>query len=101
MSDPGQAAGTEITRDDLERLGLVSAGDSLRLVPLAGGVSSDIVKVETGRRTLVVKKALPRLRVAEEWRAPVSRNRHEADWLQLAAAIVPGCVPAVVARDDE
>ena len=85
----------------LERLGLVSAGEAVRVAPLAGGVSSDIFRVETGGRVFVVKRALEKLRVADEWRAPTSRNRHEADWLETAGRILPGAVPAVIARADE
>jgi aminoglycoside phosphotransferase (APT) family kinase protein len=85
----------------LEGLGLVAAGDAVRFSPLPGGVSSDIFHVEAGGRVFVVKRALAKLRVADEWLAPTSRNRHEADWLEIAGRILPGAVPAVLARNDE
>jgi aminoglycoside phosphotransferase (APT) family kinase protein len=85
----------------LDRLGLVAAGEAVRLSPLKGGVSSDIFRVEAGGRVFVVKRALAKLRVADEWRAPISRNRHEADWLETAGRILPEAVPAVLARADE
>ena len=44
----------------------------------------------------VVKQALPRLKVADEWLAPTRRTDTEAAALRLAAGIVPGSVPAVV-----
>ena len=91
----------EFTRRDLQRLGLVSAADTIRLSPLPGGVSSDIFKVEAGGRVFVVKRALSKLRVADDWRAPTSRNRHEADWLEAVARILPGAAPTVLARDDQ
>jgi 5-methylthioribose kinase len=91
----------EIARRDLERLGLVSPGDAIRCSALEGGVSSDIFKVETGGHVFVVKRALAKLRVADEWQAPVARNRHEADWLETVAGILPGVGPKVLARDDE
>ena len=91
----------EITPRDLEKLGLVSAGDAVRISPLAGGVSSDICKVETGGRVFVVKRALAKLRVADDWRAPISRNRHEADWIETVGRILPDAVPKLLARDDE
>jgi aminoglycoside phosphotransferase (APT) family kinase protein len=94
-------AAPAITRLDLERLGLLAAGHPVRLTPLPGGVSSDICKVETDTRTFVVKRALSKLRVADDWQAPTSRNRHEADWLEVAGRILPGAVPAVLARDDD
>jgi aminoglycoside phosphotransferase (APT) family kinase protein len=90
-----------ITDRDVERLGLARAGDAIRLSPLTGGVSSDICKVEAGGRVFVVKRALSRLRVSDEWNAPISRNRHEADWLEVVGQLLPGAAPAVLARDDE
>jgi 5-methylthioribose kinase len=47
----------------------------------------------------VVKKALARLRVAQEWNAPISRNASEVEWLMLAGRVVPGAVPEVLAHD--
>src|SRR5207244_12005121 len=91
----------EFTRRDLQRLGLVSAADTIRLSPLPGGVSSDIFNVEAGGRVFVVDRALSKLRVADEWLAPTSRNRHEADWLEAVARILPGAAPTVLARDDQ
>jgi len=67
--------------------------------PLGGGVSSDIYRVEVGGRTFCVKRALPKLRVAADWRVPVDRNAAEAAWLRTVAAIVPGAVPEVLAED--
>ncbi len=90
-----------ITRSEIERLGLLRAGDPFQLSPLTGGVSSDIFKVESASRIFVVKRALAQLRVKDDWRAPVSRSRHEADWLETVARILPGAAPTVLARDDE
>jgi aminoglycoside phosphotransferase (APT) family kinase protein len=83
----------------LTRCGLVPPGAPPRLVPLTGGVASDIWKVEIGDRTLVVKRALPKLRVAADWHAPVSRNAAEADWLRIARRVAPGAVPDVLMQD--
>ena len=95
------AVAPEITPRDLASLGILPAGAPARLCPLAGGVSSDIVKVESGDRVFVVKRALPKLRVADEWLAPTSRNRHEADWLETIGRILPGAAPQVLARNDD
>jgi aminoglycoside phosphotransferase (APT) family kinase protein len=48
-----------------------------------------------------VKRALPRLRVAQRWEAPIERNRYERLWLEAAAAAAPGAAPRVLAADDE
>jgi 5-methylthioribose kinase len=77
----------------------VSADTPLELQPLDGGVSSDIVRVETPSRTLCVKRALPQLKVAGDWRAPVSRNRAEVAWLTRVGTICPGHVPRILGDD--
>lgn len=85
--------------DFLSGAGLMKAGGGRRLTPLTGGVASDIWKVETGDRVFVVKRALAKLRVAGDWRAPMSRNASEVDWLRTVGAITPGAVPRVLAHD--
>ena len=47
-----------------------------------------------------VKRALPRLRVAQRWEAPVERNRYERLWLETAGDAAPGAAPRVLASDD-
>src|SRR5512140_2615312 len=69
--------------------------------PLSGGVSSDIWRVDLPGRSLCVKRALPQLRVASEWFAPVSRNRYGWVWLLLAARIAPRAVPRLLVHDPE
>ncbi len=85
----------------LRQAGLAGANETPSAIALAGGVSSDIWKVETLRGTLCVKRALPRLRVAQLWEAPVERNLYERRWLETAARIVPGIAPRVLAATDE
>jgi aminoglycoside phosphotransferase (APT) family kinase protein len=87
--------------DSLRRLGLIRPGESVALTPLDGGVSSDIWKVDADRRTFVVKRALPKLRVAADWHAPVERNRYEAEWIRTVASILPGTAPRLLASDVE
>ncbi len=86
-------------RASLVRLGLVDAATSITMTPLAGGVSSDIWRVELPAAVVCVKRALPRLKVAQVWEAPVVRNRYEHDYLRLAAGIVPHAVPRLLAHD--
>lgn len=63
--------------------------------PLGGGVSSDIYLVQDGAAKFVVKRALPKLKVADEWFADVSRNHTEEKFLEIVGAILPGSVPRV------
>jgi len=81
----------------LRGAGLVSQYENPPFEALSGGVSSEIWKVAG----VCVKRALPRLRVAQRWEAPIERNRYERMWLETAARVSPGAAPRVVASDDE
>jgi len=84
----------------LRRQGLAAADETPAAEALPGGVSSDIWRVDLRIGPVCVKRALPRLRVAQLWEAPVERNRYERRWLQTAAAAVPGIAPRVLAHDE-
>jgi 5-methylthioribose kinase len=62
-------------------------------------VSSDLWRVDTPGLTVCVKAALPTLRVANTWHAPVGRNAVEVAWLRFAAEHAPQAVPRVLAHD--
>jgi aminoglycoside phosphotransferase (APT) family kinase protein len=86
--------------DFLTRSGLAAPGTSRRWTPLAGGVSSDIWRVDLDDgRALCVKRALPELKVAAQWKAPVSRNAFEWAWIRFASELLPGSVPQPLAHD--
>ena len=82
-------------------LGLARADLVGAITPLSGGVSSDIARVDLPGRSICVKFALPKLRVAAEWRAPVRRNAAEYAWLEVAGRLAPGAAPALLGRDAE
>jgi len=81
----------------LRGAGLVSRNETPAFEVLSGGVSSEIWKVGG----VCVKRALPRLRVAQRWEAPIARNRYEHLWLEAATAAVPGAAPRILACDDK
>jgi aminoglycoside phosphotransferase (APT) family kinase protein len=83
----------------LRHMGLVSAHQSARLTPLPGGISSAIFRADLPSGVVCVKRALSRLRVAADWRAPVERNHYEADWMRVAGAIAPESAPALLGED--
>jgi Ser/Thr protein kinase RdoA (MazF antagonist) len=87
--------------DFLHRSGLTAGARSVRWTPLTGGVSSDLWRVDTPDVTVCVKAALPTLRVAHTWNAPVSRNSVEVAWLRFAAEHAPQAVPRVLAHDGD
>lgn len=81
-------------------LGLAAAGDVSSVSPLTGGVASDIARVIVHGSSYCAKFALARLRVVQDWRAPVHRSRAEYAWLLRAGSIVPGLAPNVVGYSD-
>ena len=84
----------------LARMGLLPPGEKVAGEPLTGGVSSDIWRIDLPSGPVCVKRALAKLRVAADWRAPVSRNLYEARWMRRAAAAMPGAVPALLGQDE-
>jgi aminoglycoside phosphotransferase (APT) family kinase protein len=81
----------------LRELGLAGAGP-ITGAPLTGGVSSDIWRIDTPQGPVCAKRALAKLRVTADWRAPVERNLYEARWMQVANAAQPGCAPQVLGQ---
>ncbi len=97
--DGADSAGIADLLAGLGRMGLLSPGEIPGVSPLTGGVSSDISRVDLVCGPVCVKRALPKLKVQADWRAPIERNRWEVGWLKVAGAIVPGSVPRILAED--
>jgi len=85
----------------LVRNGLVSADDTPEFTALTGGVSSDIWRVDLKSGPICVKRALAKLKVADNWEAPISRNAYEVAWMEAARAIAPDNVPEVIMHDPD
>ena len=85
--------------ESLVRMGLLAPGEPFEAEPLTGGVSSDIRLVQIQGRRFCLKKALPTLRVAAHWEAPVSRNAAEVAWIRFVAGDLPGAVPSILGED--
>ncbi len=79
--------------------------DTMHLLPvdtidaLSGGISCDVYKVTAPARTFVVKRALSKLRVAADWRAPAERSHAEVAWMRLVGGINPDWVPQILGED--
>jgi len=99
MAEPGADAipVPEEFAQALRELGLAGA-ETLLGQPLTGGVSSDIWRIDTARGPVCAKRALSKLRVAADWRAPIARNLYEARWMQVADRAVPGCTAEVLGQ---
>jgi tRNA A-37 threonylcarbamoyl transferase component Bud32 len=85
----------------LVRLGLVPAGTTVPMTPLTGGVSSDIWRADLADGPVCIKRALPKLRVEADWRAPVGRNIYEARWMETVRGFLPEAVPELRAHDPD
>ena len=97
MSGPAQPAAA--LEEFVQRQSLAEPGAPLHWTALTGGVSSDIWRLDLPGRSLCIKAALPKLKVAGDWQAPVKRNAHEWDWICFAHENMPGVVPRPVAHD--
>ncbi|MCX7383868.1 MAG: aminoglycoside phosphotransferase family protein, partial [Alphaproteobacteria bacterium] len=78
----------------LRRMGFADA--AITGEPLTGGVSSDIWRIDLPTGSICIKRALAKLRVAADWRAPVERNIYEARWMRRASEAVTGAAPAIL-----
>ncbi|TCL00552.1 phosphotransferase family enzyme [Shimia isoporae] len=85
----------------MEDLNLADRQDISKVTALTGGVASDIAKVDVNGRSFVVKFALAKLKVAEDWRAPVHRNAAEYAWLQVAADVSPNSAVRLFGRSEQ
>jgi aminoglycoside phosphotransferase (APT) family kinase protein len=81
--------------------GLLAPGAAVDAYELGGGVSNVVLAVTADGLDAVVKQALPRLRVEDEWLAKRERILTEAAALKLAGRITESVVPAVLAVDAE
>lgn len=102
MSDKvahNDAAGPPEVVAALVAMGLAEQGERPAFHRLTGGVASDIWRVEGARGPICVKRALAKLRVEADWRAPVERNAYEAEWMRRAGIAAPGAVPRLLGQE--
>jgi aminoglycoside phosphotransferase (APT) family kinase protein len=83
----------------LRGMGLIGKDESCAVRALPGGVSCDVFAVETDGRLFCVKRALAKLRVEADWRAPAERSHAEVAWMQFVAKIDPRWVPEILGED--
>jgi aminoglycoside phosphotransferase (APT) family kinase protein len=82
----------------LRAAGLIAADEVPEVVPLKGGVSSDISLVRARDRRFVVKRALAKLKVKDDWFADPNRTRYEQAWFDYVARFAPAAVPRLLHR---
>src|SRR5882724_2471719 len=82
----------------LRNQGILSS-QTVRVKPLGGGISSEIYLLEDGVRKLVVKQALPKLRVQDDWMADTSRSQVEQRFIHYVRGIIPQNILPIVWAD--
>jgi len=85
----------------LRGMGLVAEGEICTVHALSGGVSCEVFAIETGGRSFCVKRALEKLRVAADWRAPAERSHAEVAWMELVGKLDARLVPQILGEDRE
>jgi aminoglycoside phosphotransferase (APT) family kinase protein len=81
-------------------MGLLARGQRFTAEALSGGVSCDVWRISSPHRApFVLKRALPKLRVQADWRAPSARAHTEVEWLKLVAEVDSQLVPEVIGED--
>ncbi len=85
----------------LAQRGAVPGARNAVISQLSGGVSNVVFAADCGATRVVLKQALPRLRVKDLWLAKRERAISEADALVLARTLTPGAVPTVLDVDRE
>jgi len=66
---------------------------------LTGGVSNVVLAIKSETKDLVLKQALPQLKVKQEWLADQRRAIVEADAMRLFHSITPDAVPEILDND--
>ena len=72
-----------------------------KVTPLTGGVSCQILLIDDGEHRLVLKQALEKLKVKEDWFADVKRNVIEQQYLKYVGSFMPNAVPKILYSDTE
>jgi len=83
----------------LTKRGIISG--PAQVEELTGGVSNVVLGVTSGAKDLVLKQALPQLKVAAVWKADQRRAIVEANGMKLLHSITPDSVPDLIDLDPE
>ncbi|NEU30466.1 phosphotransferase [bacterium LRH843] len=80
--------------------GLISGEDDFDHEELSGGVSCKVIKITTQTQRFVLKQALPKLKVKDEWFSDIKRIFIERDCLIAFNEMIPQYVPGFIDHDD-
>jgi hypothetical protein len=85
----------------LEERDVFCEASELLPVYFSGGVSSTVAMVSNERKSVIVKQALPQLKVTEEWLCDPARMHIEHEALSTYARLVPDNVPHPIFYDED
>lgn len=95
------AADENVFRAYLKEKKLISNVHDVAIRPLGGGVSCEAIMIRSSEKSFVVKQALPKLRVKEDWFSDVTRVTTEKDCLAFYNTVVPEDTPQLYFYDEE
>jgi 5-methylthioribose kinase len=76
-------------------------GGPVRVEPLGGGVSNQVLRVVTDTTAFVVKQSRPQLRTRDAWFSDLDRIFRECEVMQALGPLLKGAVPEVLFVDRE
>jgi aminoglycoside phosphotransferase (APT) family kinase protein len=79
--------------------GLTAPGERPTLIPLQGGISSEIFRADLAGGSVCVKRARRKLNVEQEWYAPLERSEAEVAWIRAVQSFAPSAAPPLIAAD--
>lgn len=88
-------------RKYLKEKNLISDLSTVSIRRLGGGVSCETIIVESATRSFVIKQALPKLKVQEDWFSDVTRIKTEKNCLDFYNQIVPESTPRLLFFDEQ
>jgi len=81
--------------------GIIKKDEDYFIKYLSGGVSGTTAFVQAGSQDMIIKQALAKLKVAEEWLCDPSRMEAEMKSNEIYHRLVPENVPKVISYDPE
>jgi 5-methylthioribose kinase len=90
----------DLLKGYLKHNGLAVDESSIWIEPLPGGVSCTVLKIVTDKGRFVLKQALQKLNVKQEWLSDIDRTNVEKRALGFLPSLIPGTTPRLVFDDE-
>ena len=80
-------------------LNKINEEDIIDYKKIEGGVSSEVYKVRTSKKSYCVKRSLAKLLVKKDWFVDTKRLKFEYFWLKHCKKIIPNSIPKIIKYD--